>query len=130
MLVVDASCLLELLLQPRNSETIRQRLLLQGQPLCAPQLIDIEVSHVLRRYWLAKELSTERGHDALVDLEDFPLERFGHTALLPRIWQLRNNLTAYDAAYVALAESLDAPLVTCDAKLARSTGHGATIEII
>jgi len=129
MLVVDASCLLELLLQLKSSETVRQRLLLQDQSLCAPQLIDIEVSHVLRRYWLAKELSTKRGHDALVDLKDFPLERFEHTVLLSRIWQLRNNLTAYDAAYVALAEALDAPLVTCDAKLARSTGHGATIEV-
>jgi len=130
MLVVDASCLLELLLRFTGSEAIQQRLFAREQSLCAPQLIDIEVSHVLRRYWLAKELSAKRGSEAIADLEDFPLERFPHTVLLPRIWQLRNNLTAYDAAYVALAEAIDAPLVTCDAKLARSTGHRATIEVL
>jgi len=75
-------------------------------------------------------LPARRGREAIADLEDFPLERFPHTVLLPRIWQLRNNLTAYDAAYVALAEALEAPLVTCDTKLANSTGHRATIEKI
>ncbi len=130
MIVVDASCLLELLLQSAGREAVRQRLFSEDQPLCAPQLIDIEVSHVLRRYWLAKELSARRGQDAIADLEDFPLERFPHTVLLPRIWKLRNNMTANDAAYVALAEALDALLITCDKKLAMSTGHRATIEFV
>ncbi len=130
MIVVDASCMLEILLKFTNSDSLCRRLFSEGQPLCAPQLIDIEVSHVLRRYWLTKELPAKRGRDAIADLEDFPIERFPHTVLLPRIWQLRNNLTAYDATYVALAEALNAPLITCDKKLAKSTGHRATIEVV
>lgn len=130
MIVFDASCLLELLLRSSNSQAVENRLQMSDVSLCAPHLIDIEVSHVLRRYVIAGGLSEEYGREAIADLEDFPLRRYPHTELLPRMWQLRENLTAYDAAYVALAEILDAPLVTCDKKLANSSGHVATIELL
>ncbi|MFV2065988.1 MAG: type II toxin-antitoxin system VapC family toxin [Pirellulales bacterium] len=129
MTVIDASCMLELLLRGPVCRAIEERLLAHDGALSAPHLLDVEVSQVLRRYWLGGQLLEERGREAIADLEDFPLERYPHWALLPRIWKLRDNVTAYDAAYVALAEALDAPLITCDKKLARSTGHAATIEV-
>lgn len=130
MIVVDASGMLELLLQSEHSNIIHVRVLSRDELLVAPQLTDIEVSRVLHRYWLAKEIPAKRGGEAIADLADFPLQRFPHTVLLPRIWQLRNNLSSYDAAYVALAEAIDAPLFTCDAKLAGSKGHRAKIETL
>jgi predicted nucleic acid-binding protein len=129
MMVVDASCIVELLLRGPSHLAIEDRLLRHEGGLCAPHLLDVEVSQVLRRHLMSGQMSEERANDAIADLEDFPLERYPHTELLPRIWQLRDNLTAYDAAYVALAEALDAPLITCDKKLARSSGH-ATIEVM
>lgn len=133
MIVVDASCILELLLRSPRSENrceeIEARLLSHDGALCAPHLIDVEVSHVLRRYSLSGELSAQRGREALADLADFSVDRFSHVELLPRMWQLRNNFSAYDAAYLALAEALRAPLVTCDKKLAVGKGHHVTIEI-
>ncbi len=128
MIVVDASCLLELLLQSAKSEEIGDRLLAHDGALCAPHLIDVEVSHVLRRYWLAGDLSEQRGREAIADMADFPIERFSHVELLHRCWQLRNNLTAYDAMYIALAEALDATLLTYDQRLADSAGHKAQVE--
>jgi len=130
VIVVDASCLVELLLQRSVSEEIASRLNSHAGQLCAPSLLDIEVAHVLRRYALLKELSAKRGDEAIEDLADFPIQRYPHTLLLKRIWDLRKNLTAYDAAYIALAEALDATLVTCDKKLANSTGHRARVELI
>jgi len=133
MIVVDASCILELLLRsPRSGtrcEKIEARLLSHDGALCAPHLIDVEVSHSLRRYSLSGELSAKRGREALTDLADFPLERFSHVELLPRMWQLRDNFTAYDAAYLALAEALRAPLMTRDKRLATGRGHHVTIEV-
>jgi predicted nucleic acid-binding protein len=96
----------------------------------APHLLDIEVAQVLRRLVQLKGIKAARAEQALDDLAGFVIERHAHQDLLPRIWQLRNSLTAYDAAYVALAEAVDAPLLTCDAKLARSHGHRARIEIV
>ena len=129
MIVVDASCLLEALLQRPGSTAIAQRLLSHGGELCAPSLVDVETCHVLRRYALAGELSARRGQEAIDDLVDFPLHRYPHELLLPRMWQLRENLTAYDAAYVALAEALDAPLATLDKKLAAAAGRLVKIEV-
>lgn len=94
-----------------------------------PHLIDVEVLHVLRRLVIAKELSLDRATDARTDFVDFPLVRYPHEVLTDRAWELGNNLTAYDAMFVALAEALDIPLVTCDAKLAASPGHDADIEL-
>jgi len=130
VIVVDASAVLELLLNTRAAAKVSERIFATGETLHAPHLIDLEVAQVLRRYAGIGELSAERGTDALEDLADLPLNRYPHNLFLPRIWELRGNLTAYDAAYVALAEALGAPLVTRDRALARAGGHAARIELV
>jgi predicted nucleic acid-binding protein len=92
--------------------------------------LDVEVTQVLRRYAHAESLTDQRAREALDDLLDFPIERYAHAALLPRAWELRHNLTAYDAVYVALAEALSAPLLTCDSRLAAASGIVASIVLI
>lgn len=129
MIVVDASAVLEVLLNTRVGARLADRLLAPGETLHAPHLIDVEVAQVLRRYSRTRELDDARGQEALEDLADLPLTRYPHGLLLPRIWELRDNVTAYDAAYVALAEALDAPLVTLDAALKSSRAHRARIEL-
>jgi predicted nucleic acid-binding protein len=129
VIVVDASALLELLLNTSATAGIADRLFCSDETLHAPHLIDLEVAQVLRRYAATGVLTADRGWQALQDLADFPLERYPHDVLLPRIWELRNNFTAYDAAYLALAEILDAPLVTRDAGLAAARGHRASVEL-
>lgn len=130
MIVTDASAVLELLLNTATGEHIAQRFRAPNETLHAPYLIDVEVLQVLRRYALAHELDDERGEQALLDLRALPIERYPHDGLVHRIWRLRHALTAYDATYVALAEALDATLVTCDARLSRTHGHDAAIELI
>lgn len=130
MIVVDASAVLETLLRTPAAGAVEDRLFASGETLHAPHLIDLEVAQVLRRYAAAGELAPERGRTALADFVDFPIHRYPHDILLPRIWELRGNLTAYDAAYVALAEALDAALLTRDRKLAAATGHRARIEAV
>lgn len=127
---MDASIILEVLLRTKSAQTIEKKIFSRGQTLHAPHLIDVEISQVIRRYTSAGELTQERGFQAIEDLMEFRFSRYSHEILLPRIWELRANMTAYDAAYVALAEVLDAPLLTRDAKLARSTGSIARIELI
>jgi predicted nucleic acid-binding protein len=127
LIVVDASALLEVLLRAPAAEAIERRLLDARQTLHAPHLLDVEVAQVLRRYAAAGELDHERGRDALADLADFPLRRHPHDFLLPRVWDLRNNLTAYDAVYVALAEALNATLLTRDRRLA--TAAHALVDV-
>lgn len=129
MIVVDASALLALLLRAPEGERVEARLRHAGREFHAPHLLDVEVAQVIRRYAAAGELDEARGRAALADLADFPLHRYPHDLLLPRIWALRHNLTAYDAAYVALAEALEAPLLTLDRRLAGASGHGARIEL-
>jgi predicted nucleic acid-binding protein len=130
MIVVDASAVLETLLRTPNAEAVEKRLFEPSQTLHAPHLLDVEVAQVLRRYAGNGEIDDERGRAALADLADFPLRRYPHDFLLPRVWGLRRNLTAYDAVYVALAEALDAPLLTCDRRLATAPGHQARIELV
>jgi predicted nucleic acid-binding protein len=130
MTVVDASALLEALLGTTLGAKCLGRLLRPSEALFAPHLLDVEVAHVLRRYEHQKDLTTARAREALDDLADFPIIRYSHEPLLERIWELRHSMTAYDAAYVALAEALDATLVTCDARLGRTRGHGARMEVI
>ena len=130
MIVVDASALIEVLLGTSVASRLTERFFADGETLHAPHLLDVEVAQVLRRYALGGLFGAERGVEALDDLADFPLVRYPHQPLLPRIWELRHNVTAYDAAYLALAEALGAPLVTRDAKLASAAGHEARIELM
>jgi predicted nucleic acid-binding protein len=130
VIVVDASALLEALLRTPAAAVVERRLFASRQTLHAPHLLDIEVAQVIRRYAAAGELGEERGREVLADLADFSLFRYPHDFLLPRVWQLRNNLTAYDAVYIALAEALDAPLLTRDHRLAAAPGHHAHIELV
>jgi len=110
VIVVDASALLEVLLNTSAGQRIADRFSAAGETLHAPHLVDLEVAQVLRRYAASGEMEARRGLQALEDLVDLPLVRYPHDLLLSRIWDLRDNLTAYDAAYVALAEALAAPL--------------------
>jgi predicted nucleic acid-binding protein len=130
VIVVDASALLEALLRTSSRPAVEDRLFAQGETLHAPHLLDVEVAQVIRRYAANGDIDDARGRLALADLADLSLRRYPHDFLLPRIWDLRRNLTAYDAAYVALAEALDAPLLTRDRRLAAAAGHHARIELI
>lgn len=130
MIVVDASALLEALLRTPAAADVERRLFDPSETLHVPHVLDLEIAQVLRRYVAAGDMDAQRGRDVLADLADFPLRRYPHDVLLPRIWQLRGNLSAYDAAYVALAEALDAPLLTRDRRLAAVAGHSATIELV
>ena len=130
MIVVDASALLEFLLQTPLGTRVEARLVRDRDEFHAPHLADVEVTQGLRRLVRAGEVSPARAADAIADLADLDLHRHPHVDLLMRAWKLRENITAYDAMYVALAEALDASLVTCDRPLARTSGHRATIEAI
>ena len=130
MIVVDASAVLEALLRTPAAGAVEKRLFEPSQTLHAPHLLDVEVAQVVRRYAANGEIDADRGRLALDDLADLPLRRYPHNFLLPRVWDLRNNFTAYDAIYVALAEVLDAPLLTRDKRLAASPGHHARIELV
>ena len=130
MIVVDASAVVEVLLHRPSGERVANRILDPLVVLHAPHLIDLEVAQVLRRYQAAGEMSQQRARQALVAFVQFPLERHPHWPFLDRIWELRRNVTAYDAAYVALAEALEARLLTCDSALARAPGHRAIVELI
>ena len=124
MIIVDASVVLEVLLGTAAGRRAEAVLFDHDAALHAPHLLDVEVAQVLRRYAAAGEIKPGRAAEALDDLADLPITRHEHVLLLPRIWQLRHNATAYDAAYLALADVLDATLVTRDAKLARAAKSG------
>ena len=130
MIVVDASAIIEVLLRTPAAAAVDARLFEPGETLLAPHLLDVEVAQVVRRYVANGDVDADRGREALDDLAALRLRRYPHDLLLPRIWALRHNLTAYDAAYVALAEALDAPLLTRDRRLAAAAGVSARIELI
>ena len=109
---------------------LADQLLRPDESLHAPHLVDLEIMHVLRRYSFTGKLGSARALEILADLYALPIIRYPHEPFLRRIWELRLSVTAYDAAYVALAEVLDAPLVTCDRRLASTRGHRAAIEFI
>jgi predicted nucleic acid-binding protein len=128
--VLDASAAIELLLDTAAGRAVAHRIADPRTTLHAPHLIDLEVAQVIRRCVVAGDLQDHRGRAAIHDLGLLGIERYAHSPFLPRIWALRDNLTAYDAAYVALAEMLDAPLVTLDARIAGAPGHRARVEVI
>ncbi len=130
MIVVDASAVIEVLFRTEVAPQIEKRIFESTQTLHAPHLLDLEVAQVLRRYAAAGNIQADRGLEALTDLADLPITRYPHDPFLPRIWELRHNLTAYDAVYVALAETLSAPLLTRDARLASASGNRAVIEVV
>lgn len=130
MIVVDASAVLEGLLRPAAARVILDRLLDPRETLHAPHLIDLEVAQVIRRYCAGGDLDGEAGGRALERFSALRIRLYPHGPLLRRVWALRHNLTAYDAAYVALAERLDAPLVTRDRRLAAASGHRARVEVV
>ena len=130
MIVVDASALLEFLLQTPLGTRVEARLLRDRDEFHSPHLIDVEVTQGLRRLVRAGEVSADRAAEAIEDLVDLDLHRHAHLDLLTRSWKLRDNLTAYDAMHIALAEALDATVVTCDTTLAKTPGHRAHIEVI
>jgi len=130
MIVLDASAAVEFLLRTPAAPAVDLWLFAAGQTIHAPHLIDIEVAHVIRRYVAKGDIGAALGHAALSDMTDLPIRRHAHDFLLNRIWELRNSISAYDAAYVALAETLNATLITRDARLARTRGHSAQIEFV
>jgi predicted nucleic acid-binding protein len=129
VIVVDASALLEFLLQTPLGTKVEARLFRNHDEFHSPHLADVQVTQGLRRL-VTGEVSPDRAAEAIADLADFDLHRHSHVDLLTRAWKLRENIAAYDAVYVALAEALEAPIVTCDAPLAKAPGHRARIEVI
>jgi predicted nucleic acid-binding protein len=130
VIVVDASALLEFLLQTPLGARVEVRLFRDEDELHAPHLVDVEVVQGLRRLVRTGEVSPGRAEEAIADLTDLDLNRHPLLDLLGRAWKLRDNISAYDAMYVALAEAIEAPIVTCDGPLAKSPGHRARIEVV
>ena len=128
MIVLDASALLEFLLQTPLGARVEARLFRDKDELHSPHLVDVEVTQGLRRLARMGEISTDRAAEAIADLAGLDLHRHAHLDLLTRAWRLRENVTVFDAMYVGLAEALDATVVTCDAPLAKAPGHRARIE--
>lgn len=129
MIVLDASAAVDWLLQTAAGRQIENRIYSRNQTLHAPHLLDLEVTQVLRRLTRQTIISEERAHQAIGDLLDLRINRYPHTVLLSRIWELRHNFSAYDAAYLALSEELGATLVTRDTRLASALGDRMRIEV-
>ena len=131
MIVADASVMVEMLRRsgsPAGEALDRQFAV--GEGVCAPHLLDAEVGNTLRRFWLRGDMSPARVREALDDLAGLPIRRLAHGGLLMRAFELRSNVTIYDGLYLALAERLDVPLLSCDAALGKVPGCTATVEIL
>jgi predicted nucleic acid-binding protein len=129
-MTLDASALVELLLGTAVGRTVAERIASPAVSLHAPHLADVEVAQALRRLVREGELDVDGAGAALADLRALDVERHAHEPLLDRVWSLRASLTAYDAVYVALAEALDATLLTCDGRLARAPGMARRAEVV
>ncbi|MEM1178354.1 MAG: type II toxin-antitoxin system VapC family toxin [Acidobacteriota bacterium] len=129
MIVIDASAMLEVLLATPSGQRIFDRIYADRTAPFAPELLDLEIAQVLRRLCRQGEVSEPRAQTALSDFASLPINRLAHGPFMTRIWELRHNLTAYDAAYVALAEGLACPLLTRDARLAAAPSHRAVVEV-
>jgi predicted nucleic acid-binding protein len=130
VIVLDASALVELILDTSIGRRVADRIQDPVEGLHTPHLADLEVVQVLRRYVRDGALELAEADTAIEDYGALDLQRHDHTPLLGRIWDLRNNLTAYDAAYVALSEALDAVLLTCDGPLARAPGMAGRVLLV
>ncbi len=130
MIVLDASAAVEFVLGSRKGRVVSKRIAPVGESVHAPHLIDLEVAQVLRRAAASGQASTDRLRSALEDFRAIPLERYPHDVFLPRIWQLRRNASAYDAVYLALSETLSAPLLTCDSALVEIPGCDAEVVCV
>jgi len=129
VIVLDASAAIDWLLGTSAGQQIESRIYSRGESLHAPHLLDLEVAQVLRRLVREVAVSAQRADEALQDLLNLRVTRYAHFVFLPHIWRLRHNLSAYDAAYVALTEQLGATLITRDTRLASATGRGVSIEL-
>lgn len=129
MIVVDASCLFEVVADTPRADEIAQRLAADAEQ-AAPQVVDVEVFGVIRAHFLRGQLDGTAAAQAVADLRDWPGERIGHRWLLDRAWELRDSVRGWDAFYVALAEVFDATLVTLDSRLARTRGLRCRVEVL
>lgn len=125
--VLDTSAAIELFVRDETNPDLRRRVMTGSGVV--PELIDLESANVLRKMVLRGEIAAGEAREALGEIRDSPLTRISHRPLIDRVWELRDNITAYDAAYVTLAELFEVPILTCDAKLARSSGHDVEIEL-
>ena len=133
MLVIDASAVTELVLGRRSGAFVADRILEQVGDLHAPHLLDVEVLSALRRLVASRAATESRANDALTDFQDLTIERYPHDVLVPRVWELRENFSAYDAVYVALAEALTesgASLLTADRRLGRAVRKHSHVEVL
>lgn len=129
MLVVDASCLFEVVADTPRASEIAQRLAADTDH-AAPEVVDVEVFGVIRAQHLRGRLDRTAARQAVTDLRDWPGERVAHRWLLERAWDLRDSMRGWDAFYVALAEAFDATLLTLDARLTRAHGPTCRIEVV
>jgi predicted nucleic acid-binding protein len=129
LIVADASAVVEFLLGGARGRGVEEHFLAESDRIQAPAILDAEVTQALRRLARNGALSETRAGAAVEIFQEMPLTRHLLTPLLPRLWELRHVLTAYDAAYVSLAEALDCPLLTFDERLRGAPGHGATVTV-
>ncbi len=129
MIVLDASAVVDWLLQTPAGKQIDERIYSQRESLHAPHLLDVEATQVVRRLAREHQVPAARAEEAIFDLQNLRIARYPHFMFLDRMWHLRHNLTAYDAIYIALAERLNATLLTRDARLRLASGHSARIEV-
>lgn len=129
MIVLDASAVIDWLLRTAAGQRIEERVFSHADTLHTVHLLDVEFAQVLRRLVRDRTVTPARAEEALQDLAALRVTRYAPVLLLPRIWRLKQNLSAYDAAYVALAEELQAPLITRDRRLAAAPGHTAAVEV-